>query len=184
MKKQCLSEKAPDSGVQEDWDRQRYTAAVIHKRHKNRVGCVLLADEVGMGKTYTALATIATHLFETVENDRKALLVVPNDQLSTKWEQEIGEFNSKYLQHEDRKRLRPLVVGGYWELVQNLHNYEKVDVTRISEAMLQSFAYLVLKWFNARLSPASIVSNGRFARGSTICTQTFWRSVRICRSWR
>ena len=151
--KQLLNEQAPDSRVQDDWNRQRYTATVIHERHKNGIACVLLADEVGMGKTYTALATIATHLFETSGNNRKALLVVPNDLLSAKWEQEIRTFNRDYLQHKGRKQLRPLVVGSYWDLVQNLHDYENVKVPRISEAMLKSFAYLVLKWFNARLKP-------------------------------
>lgn len=148
--KQLLNEQAPDPRIQEDWNRQRYTATVIRERHKKGIACVLLADEVGMGKTYTALAAIATHLFETRRNNLKALLVVPNDLLSAKWEQEIRTFNRDYLQHKGRKQLRPLVVGGYWDLVQNLHDYENVDVPRISETMLRSFAYLVLKWFDAR----------------------------------
>ena len=148
--KQLLNEQAPDPRIQEDWHRQRYTATVIRERHKRGIACVLLADEVGMGKTYTALAAIATHLFETSRNNRKALLVVPNDLLSAKWEQEIRTFNRDYLQHKGRKQLRPLVVGGYWDLVQNLHDYENVDVPRISETMLTSFAYLVLKWFDVR----------------------------------
>lgn len=148
--KQLLNERAPDPRVQEDWNRQRYTATVIRERHKKGIACVLLADEVGMGKTYSALATIATHLFETSSNNRKALLVVPNDLLSAKWEQEIRTFNRDYLQHKGRKQLRPLVVGGYWDLVQNLHDYENVDVPRISETMLKSFAYLVMTWFDAR----------------------------------
>lgn len=148
--KQRLKKQARDQRVQEDWKRQRDTAKAIRERHKRGIACVLLADEVGMGKTYTALATIATHLFETSHNNRKALLVVPNDLLSAKWEQEIRTFNRDYLQHKGRKQLRPLVVGGYWDLVQNLHDYENVDVPRISETMLKSFAYLVLKWFDAR----------------------------------
>ncbi|WP_291931132.1 DEAD/DEAH box helicase [Limnohabitans sp.] len=151
--KQHLSKQALDRRVQKDWERQLGTAVDIHDRHKNGLGCMLLADEVGMGKTYTALATIATHLFETSGNNRKALLVVPNDLLSAKWEQEIRTFNRDYLQHKKRKQLRPLVTGGYWDLMQNLHQYKRVKVPRISDAMLRSFSYLVLKWFNARLSP-------------------------------
>ena len=60
--KQLLNEQAPDPRVQEDWNRQCYTATVIRERHKRGIACVLLADEVGMGKTYTALAAIATQL--------------------------------------------------------------------------------------------------------------------------
>jgi hypothetical protein len=161
--KQLLNEQAPDPRVQEDWNRQRHTASVIRERHKEGIASVLLADEVGMGKTYTALAVIATHLFETSRNDRKALLVVPNDLLSAKWEQEIYTFNRDYLQHKGRKQLRPLVVGGYWNLVQNLHDYENVDVPRISEAMLKSFAYLVQKWFDTHRK------HGKHRQRWTIC---------------
>jgi len=151
--KQRLKNKAPDARVQQAWDRQRRTASVIHERQANGLKSILLADEVGMGKTYTALATVAGHLFESTDNDRKALLVVPNDLLGAKWEQEIGTFNRDYLECEKGKRLRPLLVGGYWDLVQNLHDYEKVDVRRISEGMLHSFAFLVHQWFDARRKP-------------------------------
>ena len=123
--KQLLNEQAPDPRVQEDWNRQRNTASVIYERHRNGIACVLLADEVGMGKTYTALAAIATHLFETSRNNRKALLVVPNALLSAKWEQEIRTFNRDYLQHKDRKQLRPLVVGGYWDLVLTVAHFRR-----------------------------------------------------------
>ena len=105
--KQLLNEQAPDPRIQEDWNRQRYTATVIRERHKKGIACVLLADEVGMGKTYTALAAIATHLFETRRNNLKALLVVPNDLLSAKWEQEIRTFNRDYLQHKGAKTAAP-----------------------------------------------------------------------------
>lgn len=148
--KQVLNETAPDSKLQVDWDRQRETAKAVVERHSEGIHSVLLADEVGMGKTYAALATIAMHIFETVENDRKALLIVPNALLSSKWEQEIRTFNRDYLMRQGGKELRPLVVGGYWDLVQNLHDYENIDVPRISERMLKCFAYWVARWFESR----------------------------------
>lgn len=106
-----------------------------HNRHTEGIHSVLLADEVGMGKTYAALATIAMHIFQTRANNRKALLIVPNALLSSKWEQEIRTFNRDYLVRKGGKELRPLVVGGYWDLVQNLHDYDNIDVPRISERM-------------------------------------------------
>lgn len=146
--KQIFNELAPDSKVQADWTRQLETARAILDRHSRGINSVLLADEVGMGKTYAALAAIALHLFQTAKNDRKVLLVVPNVLLSSKWEQEIRTFNRDYLRRKGGKELRPLVVGGYWDLVQNLHDYQNVDVPRISERMLRCFAFLVKEWLN------------------------------------
>lgn len=148
--KQVLNKTAPDSKLQADWDRQRETAKAVLARHSDGIHSVLLADEVGMGKTYAALATIAMHIFETAENNRKALLIVPNTLLSSKWEQEIRTFNRDYLIRQGGKELRPLVVGGYWDLVQNLHDYENIDVPRISERMLKCFAFWVARWFESR----------------------------------
>lgn len=146
--KKIFNEKAPDSNIQMDWERQLKTAQAIFDRHSRGINSVVLADEVGMGKTYAALAVIALHLAQTVENNRKVLLIVPNTLLSAKWEQEIRTFNRRYLLGEGAKELRPLVVSGYWELIQNLNDYQNVDVQRISERKLSSFAFWVKKWFD------------------------------------
>jgi len=146
--KQVLNESAPNPKVQADWTRQLETARAILDRHSKGIKSILLADEVGMGKTYTALAAIALHLFQTAKNDRKVLLVVPNALLSSKWEQEIRTFNRDYLLRKGGKELRPLVVGGYWDLVQNLHDYQNIDIPRISERMIRCFAFLVMDWLN------------------------------------
>lgn len=146
--KQVVNELAPDQKMQADWTRQLETARAILDRHSKGIHSVLLADEVGMGKTYAALAAIALHLFQTTKNDRKALLIVPNALLSSKWEQEIRTFNRDYLLRKDGKELRPLVVSGYWDLIQNLHDYQNIDVPRISERMLRCFTFLVKEWFD------------------------------------
>ncbi|OQW85975.1 MAG: hypothetical protein BWK72_19430 [Rhodoferax ferrireducens] len=146
--KQVVNELAPDQKMQADWMRQLETARAILDRHSKGIHSVLLADEVGMGKTYAALAAIALHLFQTDKNDRKVLLVVPNALLSSKWEQEIRTFNRDYLLRREGKELRPLIVSGYWDLVQNLHDYQNIDVPRISERMLRCFTFLVKEWFD------------------------------------
>ena len=47
-----------------DWERQRKTAAEILRRFQNQEG-VILADQVGMGKTYVALAVAVSEILST-----------------------------------------------------------------------------------------------------------------------
>ena len=136
--------------LKQDWARQKYTAEEISRRFQDGRRIILLADEVGMGKTYVALATMAQHIFQTDKNDRKILLVVPTSSvLSAKWKQEILTFNETYLPKADgRKQLRPLMVRDYWELVQNLHDYDNYGITRIAQDKIQYFACLFRDWYN------------------------------------
>lgn len=149
--KDILNPKAPDEKLQADWSRQLASARAICERQETGVRTVLLADEVGMGKTYVAMATIAMHLFAGKENDRKALLVVPSALLASKWEQELRSFNKHYLGGSSGNRqLRPVVIRNYWELIQNLHDYKDFEVTRISEGMLGCFAFMLWHWNERR----------------------------------
>jgi superfamily II DNA or RNA helicase len=149
--RQIVREKAESLNLQPDWDRQLLTAERIADHHNRGLRTVLLADEVGMGKTYVAMATIAHHIFQSDENNRKVLLVVPpNNILQRKWEQEIRTFNDKYLREslrkDMRKTLRPMVVTDYWELIRNLHDFENQKTPRVSEGMLQCFAFATWNW--------------------------------------
>jgi superfamily II DNA or RNA helicase len=95
---EILRTETHDPSIQADWDRQLQTAEAIDERFSKGFRTVLLADEVGMGKTYVALAAMAQHVFQTDANDRRVMLVVPpNSILRTKWEQEIRSFNKNYL---------------------------------------------------------------------------------------
>jgi len=133
-----------------DWDRQKLTAEEVARRFMDGKRIILVADEVGMGKTYVALAAMAQHIFQTAKNDRKVLLVVPTSSvLSAKWEQEILTFNETYLPKADgRKQLRPLMIKDYWELVQNLHDYDNYGIERIREDKIKYFACLFRDWYN------------------------------------
>lgn len=145
--------------LQNDWDRQWKTAAEIGNRHASGLHTVILADEVGMGKTYVAMATMAHTIFQSKKNDRKVLLVVPpNIVLAKKWEQEIRSFNENYLPKKksvDSKQLRPLVVKDYWELIQNLHDYENFDLSRVSNERLALFAKILWNWCKERNTVSS-----------------------------
>jgi superfamily II DNA or RNA helicase len=136
--------------LKKDWARQKRTAEEVARRFQDGKRIILVADEVGMGKTYVALALMARHIFQTDKNDRKVLLVVPTSSvLAVKWEQEILTFNKTYLPKADgRKQLRPLVVRDYWELVQNLHDYDNVEVERVTQGKIEYFACLFRDWYN------------------------------------
>ena len=157
---EILRTETSDPSIQADWDRQLRTANAISERFGNDFRTVLLADEVGMGKTYVALAAMAQHVFQTDENDRRVMLIVPpNSILRTKWEQEIRSFNKNYLRSftaeadgdvggggGQRKQLRPLLISDYWDLVGNLHDYGNRPQSYVTESGLRCFAYVVKKW--------------------------------------
>lgn len=155
---EILRTETDDPSIQANWDRQMRTAEAIDERFCKGFRTVLLADEVGMGKTYVALAAMAHHVYQTDANDRRVLLVVPpNSILRTKWEQEIRSFNKNYLRSfvaesdglaggAQRKQLRPLLISDYWDLVGNLHDYGNQPQSYVTESSLRCFAFVVRKW--------------------------------------
>ena len=161
---EILQTETHDRSIQVDWDRQLQTADAINERFGKGFRTVLLADEVGMGKTYVALAAMAQHVFQTDANDRRVMLVVPpNSILRTKWEQEIRSFNKNYLRSfadvqaggGQRKQLRPLLISDYWDLVGNLHDYGNQPQSYVTESSLRCFAYVVRKWADRTRRPSA-----------------------------
>ncbi|WP_288393263.1 helicase-related protein [uncultured Herbaspirillum sp.] len=150
---QIIKANSDRPAVQGDWERQRKTARAIVQRFDNGHDAVLLADEVGMGKTYVALAVMADYLLQSDRNDRKVLLVTPPSHvLKHKWIEEVRSFSEKYVNGapNDRKGMRPLSVGSYWELFRNLHNYEDQRRLRVDESTLHPFLYLLFGWAKSR----------------------------------
>ncbi|MFC0315804.1 helicase-related protein [Gordonia phosphorivorans] len=84
----CTETKAP--GFQQDWQRQRKTADAILDRFDHQEG-VILADQVGMGKTFVALAVAATQVLEN-RNAQVVILVPPR--VAQKWVEEAKGFAS------------------------------------------------------------------------------------------
>ncbi|MBR4745928.1 MAG: DEAD/DEAH box helicase family protein, partial [Desulfovibrio sp.] len=126
-------------------------AKAIADRFEQGFKTVLLADEVGMGKTYAALAVMADYVFQTEENNRKVLLVVPTGSvLLDKWEQEITTFSKRYLNPAvaggGRKTLRPHRIGTLSELFFCLNDYLKIDVERASGVEVRLFARCFKEW--------------------------------------
>lgn len=73
-----------------DAERQRATAESILKDLKDRPG-VILADEVGMGKTYVALSVAASVLSKTRGRGGPVVIMVPS-RLRRKWQREWQQF--------------------------------------------------------------------------------------------
>lgn len=73
-----------------DGQRQRTTAEAILSDLRDRPG-VVLADEVGMGKTYVALAVAASVISSTTGRSGPVVVMVPS-RLRRKWQREWNQF--------------------------------------------------------------------------------------------
>ena len=77
-----------------DADRQAATAAEILRRLDDQPG-IVLADEVGMGKTYVALA-VAVSVLESTRKRRPIVIMVPSA-VAEKWPTEWAVFSERCL---------------------------------------------------------------------------------------
>ncbi len=104
-----------------DADRQTETAAVLlsrlfHQDPKLRWELQILADEVGMGKTFVALAVALTLLEEMMAGrpptdlegcyQKVVILTPPNHSLLNKWFREVSEFVARCGNDAQRKELQ------------------------------------------------------------------------------
>ena len=142
-----IKSKAEQVAIQGDWDRQRTTAEKVAERFADGYDTVLLADEVGMGKTYVALAVMADYLWQNQQNDRKVLLITPPSHvLRHKWIEEISSFSGKYVEGKGIKEMIPLNIGSHWELFRNLHRYQKNPVGQLRNAVREVFLRCLFDW--------------------------------------
>lgn len=142
-----------DSATEKAWARQQHTARAVTERFARGIDTVLLADEVGMGKTYAALAVMAGYLFQSDTNDRKVLLVTPpSSVLRVKWQQEIQSFNEHYLVRSARahKGMQPITINNYWDLFRNLKDFTNHTVGRVKEETRLCFTWCMFNWAFAR----------------------------------
>lgn len=94
----------PPAIAAEDAQRQEATARAILRRFADRPGQVL-ADEVGMGKTYVALAVAVSVALAHPRRQPVVVMVPPS--LKEKWPRDFGVFKEKCLPPELGERLRP-----------------------------------------------------------------------------
>ncbi len=79
---------------QDDWTRQRRTAVDILQRMQTQEG-VILADQVGMGKTYVALIVAVSEILSTPDLGQVVIFVPPA--VAAKWVREWNKFNESLL---------------------------------------------------------------------------------------
>src|SRR6476659_8803166 len=75
-----------------DARRQKKTAAEILRRLESQPGQIL-ADEVGMGKTFVALA-VAVSVLEAIDREKPVVVMVPPS-VGSKWPLEWKKFASR-----------------------------------------------------------------------------------------
>ena len=81
---------ATEPSFQGDWLRQRLTATDILQRLKAQEG-VILADQVGMGKTYVALAVAVSQILSNSELGQVVIFVPAA--VADKWVREWRKFS-------------------------------------------------------------------------------------------
>lgn len=94
----CLSDHlriVTEPRFEEDWIRQRRTAADILGRLQTQEG-VILADQVGMGKTYVALAVAVSQILSSPERGQVVIFVPAA--VADKWVREWRKFSESLLE--------------------------------------------------------------------------------------
>lgn len=146
----ALFRPAPSPDLASSWLRQQREARAVLRRFERGFSTVLLADEVGMGKTYVALAVMAG----AAAKGGKTLLIVPgNAVLLQKWLEEIKTFNASYLAGD--LRLRPLLVRDRFELLFGLHEFPQRCIRRVNPPALTCFLRVFQDWYNAKVRRAN-----------------------------
>lgn len=92
-----------DRVPREDGERQAATAVEIMQRFERQPG-VILADEVGMGKTFVAMAVAAATIME--HRDQGSVVVMVPPSLREKWPKDWAVFCEKCLSPEVRGIMR------------------------------------------------------------------------------
>ncbi|MCT2140210.1 helicase-related protein [Dietzia cinnamea] len=84
------------------WDKQRRAAAEILRRFVRQPG-VILADQVGMGKTFTALAVAVSAVL--ADSERPVVILVPKA-VGHKWINDWNRFARTYLDPDTAREIR------------------------------------------------------------------------------
>jgi ERCC4-related helicase len=85
---------------QEDAKRQTKTANRLLELLNTQPG-IILADEVGMGKTFVALATALSYVANLTRN-RRILILTPSIELKDKWDKDIDTFRDYCIKKDSK----------------------------------------------------------------------------------
>lgn len=158
-----------DNQDSNDWKRQCNTAEQIIAQFKCNHKTMILADEVGMGKTYSALATMA----QFINKRKKVLLIVPaGGVLENKWLEEIENFNKIYL-NRDATKIKAIVTDDlrYGILLASTNKKEYKNLT---EKRKKYFIQVIKNWINKNKKKLAIENNIKFRKDSRLW-HTFYK---------
>lgn len=140
-----------------DWERQRRTAADILKRLTTQEG-VILADQVGMGKTYVALAVAVSEILSTRELSQVVVFVPPS--VADKWVREWKKFSETLLEHGSGIRCveRPIRSGEDFlkaldDPPEQRNHLVIITHTALTSSLKDNFIQLALLYYATRRVP-------------------------------
>ena len=156
----------------EDWKRQRRTAEDVLRRLQTQEG-VILADQVGMGKTFVALA-VATSRLLAQRPPGQVVILVPA-RVGEKWVREWGKFSESLLRDNAPKlRCVPQAIRSGEDLLKELDNPTRsrshvVIVTHeaLTTSLKDSFIQLALIYYAIRNRTGAVKMRTLVARWST-----------------
>ena len=144
-----------DNEFADDWNRQRRTAEDILRRLQSQEG-VVLADQVGMGKTFVALAVATTRILAAPTPGQVVILVPAR--VGEKWVREWGKFSESLL-YDSAPQLRcvPQAIRSGEDLLKALDDPPRsrshiiiVTYEALTASLKDSFIQLALLYYACR----------------------------------
>jgi hypothetical protein len=129
-----------------DARRQKITASVILQRLEERPG-IILADEVGMGKTFVALAVAASVALR--DRRRLPVVVMVPPSLKDKWPKDFQLFRERCIVSESAKKyLRYAVADNAIEFLKKLDDaaYNRVSIIFLTHGAMNPYRKLQDKY--------------------------------------
>lgn len=165
-------DKSKEAISPQDARRQAATAREILSRLRTQPG-VLLADDVGMGKTYVALAVIASVIKSTRPSDGPVIVMMP-PALRQKWLDEWNVFQELYRNQEPRASIPVASVDKPAEFFRLLDDAPRERarlifiktgmLSRLPEEPFVRLAFLCIALSKAKLSRGEKMRLYRWAR--------------------
>ncbi len=113
--------------TQQDAERQEKTVNRLLSLLETEPG-VILADEVGMGKTFVALATALTYI-TNANRHKRILILTPSKELKDKWDKDIDTFRISCIR--EKSPLKKLAKDEGIDSIKDLLIKEKVPILTI-----------------------------------------------------
>jgi len=145
--------------AKEDARRQTITAKVILQRLEQRPG-LILADEVGMGKTFIALAVAASVALQ--ERQRRPVVVMVPPSLKEKWPKDFEVFKERCIKSEAVKWR--LTAASADNAVQFLKLLDDAPATRVSIIFLTHGAMSPYRKLQDRWVKLAIIQKALYRR--------------------